>query len=224
MTALAPVAMYALLLLFLGGFVTLYAIRGVELLRRRGENTPGNESILKCGALAVPFLLAAFVWTVVLFMGDGFTSIYLTLSILSLAQLFTSLLPGCALGLALRTKDPILAALTAGAAATVTLWIPVAALSVLLLIYNPRMVAHEGVVLMLVILLLCMAIVVWHVVFWRLMQAWDADNPALAGQGSCIECGYSLRGLHGEVCPECGHTIRAGSASARSDAQGRPLS
>ncbi|TVQ32094.1 MAG: hypothetical protein EA376_07150 [Phycisphaeraceae bacterium] len=224
MTALAPVAMYALLLLFLGAFVTLYAIRGVELLRRRGENTPGNESILKCGALAVPFLLAAFVWTFVLFMGDGFTSVYLTLAILSLAQLFTSLVPGCALGLALRTKAPILAALTAGAAATVTIWIPVTALPIVELVFNPSMVAPEGVVLMLMILLLCQAIVVWHVVFWRLMESWDADNPAPAGQRSCIECSYSLRGLDSPVCPECGHTIRAGSASARSDAQGRPLS
>jgi len=45
-----------------------------------------------------------------------------------------------------------------------------------------------------------------------------------ADSGACAKCGYDLTGLRRPVCPECGHSIRAGSASARSDAQWRPLS
>jgi hypothetical protein len=37
---------------------------------------------------------------------------------------------------------------------------------------------------------------------WRLMTCRLRENPALVGH--CPECGYNLRGLSEQRCPECG--------------------
>ncbi|TVQ32092.1 MAG: hypothetical protein EA376_07140 [Phycisphaeraceae bacterium] len=45
-----------------------------------------------------------------------------------------------------------------------------------------------------------------------------AGEIAAEKRPRCSRCGYDLAGLPSDICPECGHTIRAGSAGARSDA------
>ena len=47
----------------------------------------------------------------------------------------------------------------------------------------------------------CVLGVVWSVLIWR-------RRPRF-GEGHCSACGYSLEGLAGGVCPECGETNEA---------------
>ena len=47
----------------------------------------------------------------------------------------------------------------------------------------------------------CVLGVVWSVVLWRRRRRF--------GEGQCSACGYSLEGLAGVVCPECGETHEA---------------